>query len=88
MAIACDVAEWVLDELNRKRELYQEDAVYEIESKFGKQFTYDNENGNLAIDRAVLKEFRDLTGDDVVWERGERLWRKREKHDEPGRQQY
>jgi hypothetical protein len=31
--------------------------------------------------------FEKLTGDTVVWERGTRLWRKRQDYDRPGRQQ-
>jgi len=87
MATSRDVAEWMLDQFNRSGELYQDDAVYGIESKFGREFTHENEYGNVAIDRNVLKEFRKLTGDDVVWERRERFWRKREQDDEPGRLQ-
>lgn len=81
------VAQWMLEELRRVRYLYQGDAVFEIGRRFGSQFTYINDNGNDAIDRTVLKAFRCLTGDSVVWERGQRLWRMREKYDEKGRQQ-
>ncbi len=77
----------MLEELKREKYLHQQTVVYDIESKFGEEFTYVNENGNLAIDRRVLKEFRNLTGDNVVWERGERLWRFREDYDEDGRRQ-
>ncbi len=83
-----DVAKWMLSELQREKYLYQESVVYDIASKFGEDFTYDNDNGNPAIGRKVLAAFKQLTGDSVIWERGERLWRYREKHDEPGRQQY
>jgi hypothetical protein len=62
-------------------------VVYEIADKFGEEFTYQNENGNRAIDRAVLKAFRALTEDTVIWERGQRMWRRREGFDESGRQQ-
>jgi hypothetical protein len=55
---AKDVAAFMISELDRKKELYQEDVVYEIEKKFGKKFVYTNENGNPAIDRNVLKEFK------------------------------
>jgi len=82
------VAKWMLEELHRVKYLYQETVVYDISSKFGEQFTYINDNGNPAIDRKVLAAFRKLTGDSVIWERGERMWRFREKYDEPGRQQY
>jgi hypothetical protein len=54
--------------------------------RFGEEFVYENENGNYGIDKKVLKAFRDLTEKSVVWERGSRMWRKREKYDGPGRQ--
>jgi len=83
-----DVAKWMLGELQREKYLYQETVVYDIESKFGKDFVYLNDNGNLAISRKILSAFKKLTGDSVIWERAERMWRFREQHDEPGRQQY
>ncbi len=85
MATPREVAEWMLAELNRKQRLYQETVVYNIKSKFGQEFVYTNVNGNLAIDRQVLKEFRAVTGDDVVWDQTEFMWRKRKGHDKPGR---
>jgi hypothetical protein len=84
---AADVAAWMLTELESTTFLYQEVIVYQISAKFGSQFVYYNNNGNAAIDKGVLKEFRKLTGDKVVWERGERYWRKRADYDQPGRQQ-
>ena len=83
-----DVAQWMLDELKRVKYLYQETVVYDISSKFGEDFTYYSDNGNPAIGKKVLAAFKKLTGDSVIWERGERMWRFREKYDEPGRQQY
>jgi hypothetical protein len=82
-----EVARWMLEQIKKDGTLYQDQAAYEIASKFGEQFTYMNENGNLAIDRTVLKHFRRLTDETVVWERGYRLWRKREQGDTPGRRQ-
>jgi hypothetical protein len=84
---ADEVAKWMLDELNKVQYLYQQDAVYGIESMFGSAFVYLNDAGNPAIDRKVLAAFKKLTGESVIWERGERLWRKREQYDEPGRLQ-
>lgn len=85
MTTAANVAEWMVEELRRVRFLYQDVVVTQIRERFGDEFAYINENGNAAIDRAILAEFRKLTGDDVVWERGERLWRFRESYDPPGR---
>jgi hypothetical protein len=82
-----DVAEWMVDELKREKFLNQEHLVFDIQSKFGNEFTYTKDNGNLAIDKRVLREFRKLTEDSVVWDRSERLWRMREKYDTPGKRQ-
>ena len=87
MPTAQEIAEWMLDELTRSGELYQETAVSHIALKFGYEFTYDNENGNLAIRRDVLAAFRRLTKDSVVWEREDRCWRKRKMDDKPAKQQ-
>ncbi len=83
-----DVARWMLDELQKAKCLYQETVVYDIQSRFGEDFVCVNDNGNLAINKKVLSSFKKITSDAVIWERGQRLWRFRESHDEPGRQQY
>jgi hypothetical protein len=82
-----EVAGWMLSELERTTSLDQESAVWNIKKRFGDKFVYENENGNLAIGRDVLAAFRKLSGDNVVWERGERAWRKRGGFDRAGRQQ-
>lgn len=81
------VAAWMLGEIERDGDLYQDAAVVDIANKFGDDFTYENDSGNLAISKSVLSAFRKLTKESVVWERGERRWRRREISDEPGRQQ-
>ncbi len=82
------IAEWMVEELERGQYLYQQVVASEIAERFGEEFTYVNQNGNLAIDPRVLAAFRRITEDTVVWERGERMWRKRNDADEPGRRQY
>lgn len=86
-ATSFQVATWMLEELDRVKFLYQEEAVSQIEVKFGRDFVYENDGGNPAISRKVLSEFKKLTGDSVVWDRSERMWRRRENYDAPGRQQ-
>jgi hypothetical protein len=81
-----DVARWMLDELEKAGYLYQWEAILEIQSRFGDDFTYLNESGNFAIDRRVLRAFRNLMEDDVVWRRTEGCWVKRGPHDPPGKQ--
>ena len=78
---APEVAKWMLDQISKKRELYQNEVVYQIEEKFGSQFVYENRNGNLAINPEVLKEFRKLTEKTVVWSRIEFCWRIRSADD-------
>jgi len=80
-----EVAEWMLAEFKKRNELYQEDAVYEIEKRFGNDFVYENESGNTVIDKKVLKEFRKLTEGMLMWEPGDRYWRLREKGDPVGK---
>lgn len=81
-------AAWMADQVNTHRELYQTDAADHIYREFGGQLTYENDNGNLAIDKSVLAAFRKLTESTVVWERGARVWRLRERHDPEGRSAY
>lgn len=82
-----DVAEWMLEELEESDYLYQEVVAAEILDRFGEEFVYYNQNGNLAISREVLARFRELTEETVVWDRSERLWRWREDRDPPDRRQ-
>jgi hypothetical protein len=81
------VAKWMLSQLEREGWLYQEDAVGQIGERFGAEFTYLNDGGNPAIDRRVLRAFRKLTDDKVVWDRSDRCWRRRTLDDAPGRMQ-
>jgi len=78
---ASDVAQWMFNQINKKRELYHIEVVYQIEDKFGPQFVYENQAGNLVISREVLKEFRKLTEETVVWYRSELCWRIRSADD-------
>jgi hypothetical protein len=82
---AADAAAWMMEHLKKVHYLQQEVAAGEIARRFGEEFVYVNDNGGLAIDRAVLKEFRKLNDKTVVWEGSEQQWRYREPYDEPGR---
>jgi len=77
----------MLGELKRVQYLYQHEVVFSIETQFGEPFFYINDSGNPAIAKSVLAAFKKLTGDTVIWERGERVWRMREDYDAEGRQQ-
>ncbi len=87
MARPNQIAEWMASKVRTTRELHQEDVVYEIEWTFGDEFVYLNKNGNLAISKEVLKEFKKLTDGTVVWEKSDRLWRPRLPHEDPSKRQ-
>ena len=73
------------EQLEHKVYLYQEDVVGDLREQLGEQFVYQNASGNPAISRAVLRAFRKLTENTVVWERSGRSWRQRAGYDRPGR---
>lgn len=81
------VAEWMAAEFHKDGWLEQEWTASTIAGQFGEEFVYENDNGNLAIHKDVLREFRKLTADTAIWVRGERAWRRRDKTDPPGRQE-
>ena len=82
-----DVAGWMLGQLEAGDWLTQEYAVAEISRRFGEEFVYLNDNGNPAIDKRILRAFRKLTEDTVIWDRWEFAWRKRTTSDGPTRKQ-
>jgi hypothetical protein len=57
--------------------LHQQEAVAIIEEEFAGEFIYENENGNLAIDRRVLREFRKLTENTAAWDRWDKSWQRK-----------
>ena len=81
------IAQWMLGQLEQGKRLYQADAASEIAEKFGPEFIYENDNGNPAIDKRVLRAFKKISGDTVVWERWDFCWRKRAETDALGRKQ-
>lgn len=82
-----DVAKWMAEYIDKEEYVEQETAALEISERFGDEFTYQNENGNLAIDPHVLAAFKELTAKNVVWVQSERAWRLRHEFDSDGRRQ-
>lgn len=77
----------MLADLEQNDGLYQDVAVGEIIDRFGEDHAWYNDDGNAAIDKAVLVAFGKLTGKSVVWVKSDRMWRHREDDDHPGREQ-
>jgi len=87
-ATASDVAQWMLSAIQEQGELTQNNAYYYINKHFGSGFTTVTNSGSPSIKRSVLTAFQKISEDSVIWERGDKKWRKREFYDVPGRQQY
>lgn len=62
-----DVGQWMATRLQENGRLYQRRTAREIAERFGGAFTYLNGNGNLAIDKRVLKAFREAVGVPPTW---------------------
>ena len=82
MATVKEIAEWMLKEVATK-DLYHDYAAHNIQRLFGSDFVHQKASRNWAISirKDILNEFRKLSGDAIVWERGSRLWRKRTQSD-------
>lgn len=78
-------AAWMVGELSRLRYMDQDHVAYYLHRN-APDLTYNNQNGNLGIDKRVLAAFNKLTPD-VVWSRGARHWRMRAAYDTPGKRQ-
>lgn len=75
MANAKNVAKFMFDELEKNNSLYQSEVVYDIEKTYGNDFIYENENGNMAISKQVLNEFKKFKKEhDIEWDRSEKAW--------------
>lgn len=85
VAVAQQAAAWMREQIDEHGVLYQDQAAAEITARFGDECAYQNDNGNLAISREVLKQFRAATEGTVVWDGAERMWRRRENYDSQGR---
>jgi len=81
-----EIVDWMIEKSSEDC-FYQDDAVGEIEKKYGKKFMYENENGGLAISKDILNKFRKKSSNDIVWSRSGKYWRKRIKTDSKGRMQ-
>lgn len=69
------VAEFMINEILEKGYVYQEYLVHDIQEKFGEEYVYVNENGNLAISKKVLNEFKKLKDvNGIEWDRSDKSW--------------
>lgn len=76
----------MVEQLAKHKYLDHEIVAYGL-IKQDKELVGYNDAGNLVVDKKVLAAFRKAMPEDVVWSRGERHWRYRQKRDKPGRMQ-
>ena len=82
-----EVATSLLRHLERLKFLDHSVAVDLIRKEFGSQFILPNDLGNESIDPRILKAFKVLSGDNIVWDRSQQHWRPREPPDAKSRLQ-
>ena len=82
-----EAAEWMLKFVAEQGFLDQSTAATELAARGGAALADYNAEGYLCISKRVLKKFNTLAPDDIVYERGGKMWRKRQAWDVPGRQQ-
>lgn len=80
------VAQWMLDRV-QAGPLYQNYAAQEILSLFGSFYVHENPDAPLTIQQGVLKAFKDISSETVVYDTDKRCWRLREADDGPNRAQ-
>ena len=78
----------MLSVIEEKGELSQNNAYYLINKHFGTGFTTVTNSGSPSIKGSVLTAFKKMSEETVIWERGEKKWRKRQFYDLPGREQH
>ncbi|GAA1053948.1 DUF6953 family protein [Dietzia natronolimnaea] len=75
MAKATEIALWMIDQFKDRQTISQHTMAMGIRKNFGPEWLYRNQNGNPAIDRKVLAEFRKLRDDSIEWDRSTQDWR-------------
>ena len=76
MTSAAEIALWMMNHIRERapKAVYQSTVVATIRSTYGAEWSYTNDNGNWAIDRKVLAEFKKIKTPDVVWNMGGQYW--------------
>lgn len=75
-ATAASIGAWLLRciEEAAPRHFYQSHAVARIRKDFGEKWSYKNQNGNWAISREILGEFRKLKYPNIQWDKNVQSW--------------
>lgn len=76
-----EIALFMMDKLKKESVLYQNEIAFILHEKYSELATYININGNLAINKDILVEFKKISKRMVVWDKSEKCWRIRKSYD-------
>lgn len=79
------IALWMLSMFRKTGGLTQKQAVWGIRELFGPEYLKAGPRGRQTLPQTILKAFRQLDPDGIVWSTQRRAWRPRQPEDPPGR---
>jgi hypothetical protein len=79
------IAQWMLAMFRKTGGLSQKQAIWGIRELFGPAHLSETAKGRQTIPRPILKAFKDLDPEGIVWSQHRRAWRPRTPEDPPGR---
>ena len=68
----------MLEQVEARGFLHQQEATQQIAALFGEQFIYINQYGNRTIKQSVRVQFRKLAAGSVVWQPMLIRWRRKD----------
>ncbi|MDR8393221.1 polyphosphate kinase 1 [Aliifodinibius sp. S!AR15-10] len=69
-----EVAVWLINLIKDKGRLEREEAANFVESTFDSGFISQTPNGNKSLAQHLLRDFRSLRDDSIIWNAGEQAW--------------
>jgi hypothetical protein len=79
------IALWMLSMFRKTGGLTQKQAVWGIRELYGAQYLMTSARGRQTLPQPILKAFKRLDPDGIVWSTHRRAWRPRQPEDPPGR---
>lgn len=74
MTTPTEIAQWMIEQFEERRTISQHTMAMGIRKNFGAEWLYKNQNGNPAIDKKVLAEFRKLKDESIEWDQSSQQW--------------
>ena len=67
-------AAWMFDRIRCQEKLRLQEAVFELQRRFGAEYVRLDSDGSVSIAPNILKALRLLTGDSVAWNKSAQAW--------------